>query len=278
MLDILRDYLTEAAGPEVTQMISDAHEQFDRFGMDNYDEGFAELLMVDDETDTGNTITGIINLTRELLDGLLHQHGVRLVQDTTIRLRTDVVRALQDIPDYSDKQALIAIVQTPGDACERFSEVLALVTKYTPEGILPNLEFVSHMLIQKILDTVNEDLLQAQDDADRIWRAARILKFKNFMDANHQTESAIQQLVYRGVDAGFPFKMYLNIIEYEFEGTDPDLAAINLIGMALLSTDGYENPMGCIEPHLEHMISDPMNVTKVAVAIRNKLVEFAQHE
>lgn len=278
MLDILDQYLKDTASPEIYADIDEAHNVFDRLGMDSYDDGYIELLMLDDQTDPGDTLTDVINLTRQILFGVLGQHGVRCLDDTPTTMLSKLVGALLDLPDYSQQEDLYSIAKRGLVAMEAFSEMSALVTEYQVEEILPNIDFVTNALIRKIADMASETKPDILEQDQTIFRQERMRSFRDFLDEHQLHGTPVQELIIQGVDAGYPFKLYVNYLGRVLEMLDADTCAQQLVAMALLSSDGYENPETVITPELELLIADPDKLTRVSVSVRNLTIKVAQYE
>lgn len=277
MLDILQQYLNDCASPEDAAALGAAQDIFDRFGLQTQDMGYEQIIILADDSDPGETLQSIVNLTSELQDSLLHQHGVRVYDQTPISVQTDILSALLQIPELEDKHDVISIAQQPYGAVEVLAELVQHVTQHTAEDLMTHLEFVSNQLIQSVANLASQNQIREDDEMERLNRNARIDRFGRFMDFCKLTESPIQQLIKQGVDAGFPFEMYVNLIGRDFEQMPVEEAAANLLGMALLSEDGYANPGAIIAEKLELLIADPEKLTKVSMAVREMLLRFA-HE
>jgi hypothetical protein len=281
MLDILRDYLVEATSPENVDLIEKAHEAFDRIGLQDYTPGFEQLLMINDESDEGDTLGGIMDLTRSLGDRILQQHAIRVLEECTIASRTEFIDALVDLQNASDHVPdILRIIGQEHSPEECFSELVALVGSNEAEHYLVDLEYVSQALIERIKETVEHMEFATTEEADqeREFREERITKFNNFMHFLLDPELAIADLVHKGIDAGYPFVLYTNLIGREFEGMDPVLAAQNLLAMAFYSGDGYGQPIQIIKQHLEELVSDVDVLTKIDIALNDNLVRFAAYE
>ncbi|BDD79877.1 hypothetical protein [Burkholderia phage FLC9] len=281
MLDILRDYLVEATTPENVDLIEKAHDAFDRIGLPDYTPGFEQLLMINDESDEGDTLGGIMDLTRSLADNILQQHAIRVMEDASIAVRTEFIDALVDLQNASDHVPdILRIVGQEHSPEELFSELVALVGTNEAEHYLVDLEYVSQALIDKIKERAEsmEFGTTEEDDQEREFREERIAKFNRFMHFLLDPELAIAGLVHKGIDAGYPFVLYTNLIGREFEGMDPVLAAQNLLGMAFYSGDGFGQPTQIIKQHLEDLVSDVDVITKIDIALNDNLVRFAAYE
>jgi hypothetical protein len=278
MLDILQQYLNECASPEDAAVLGAAQDVFDKMGLETQDMGYEQILILADNSDPGETLTSIYNLTRQLQDSLLHQHGVRVIDYCPIGIQTDMLNALLEIPELEDKHDVIAIAKQPLNALEVFAELVEKVTQHDAHNLLTHLDFVSQSLITQVAEIADQDQFKQDDEVERLAKQGRIAKFKLFMDFAQSKHSDIQKLVAQGVDAGFPFAMYVNLIGRDFEAMEIPEASINLLGMALLSEDGALNPQALISDRLELLIADPDRLTKVSMAIREMLLRFAQYE
>lgn len=236
--------------------------------------------MVDDETDPGNTVTSVVNLTRTLLQDVLHQHGITLQPHVSLRTHTAVIKGVLDLQDYEGIDDILKTAQRPGDPVERFCELLALVSPHPVEFYLPDIEFVSQMLLQRVIENAEQEQLRAIDEEDRVFRAGLIARFRNFVNfcKRHGNPTPIQQLVHDGVDAGYPFELYIGLIGRDFEEMPIEDAIETLLGMAMLSSDGHHDPEAVIAARLETLVSDADIVMKISVGVRNKLLEFVQNE
>lgn len=278
MLDILQQYLNECASPEDAAALANAQDIFDRLGLQTQDMGFEQILILADNTDPGQTLTDIYHLTHQLQDSLLHQHGIRVSDDCPVAVQTDILTALLDIPELEDKHTVISIAKQPLNALEVLAELVEKVTQHSAEDILNRLEFVSQSLITRVAELADQDQVHEADEVEQVSRQLRINKFRLWMDFCKQTQSAVQQLVQQGVDAGFPFAMYVSLIGRDFEAMPEEEAAINLVGMAFLSEDGANNPQALIQERLEFLIADPEKLTRVSMTIREMLLRFAHYE
>jgi hypothetical protein len=281
MLDILRDYLVEATSPENVDAIEKAHEAFDRIGLQDYTPGFEQLLMINDESDEGDTLGGIVDLTKKLGDQILQQHSIRVLDECTIATRTEFIDALVELQQAGDHVPdILKICAQQHSPEELFSELVALVGTHEAEHYLVDLEYVSQALIDRIKDVVEhmEFSTTEEDDSEREFREERIAKFNKFMHFILDPELAISKIAHQGIDAGYPFVLYANLVGRDFEGMDPIVVAQNLIGMAFYSGDGFGQPMQTIKEHIDALVSDVDAITRIDIAVSDLLVRFAAYE
>jgi hypothetical protein len=281
MLDILRDYLVEATSPENVDAIEKAHEAFDRIGLQDYNPGFEQLLMINDESDQGDTLGGIIDLTKSLANGILKQHSITVSDEATVSILTEFIDALVELQQASDHiPEILKICAQKHDPEELFSELVALVGSQEAEHYLVDLVYVSDALITRI-----EELAHAQEfgthneeDSEREFRETRITRFNRFMHFLMDPELAISKIAHMGIDAGYPYVVYANMIGREFEELDAESAAQNMLGMAFYSGDGFGNPQGVIKTEMDNLVSDVNKITQIDIAVSDLLVRFQAYE
>jgi hypothetical protein len=281
MLDILRDYLVEATSPENVDAIEKAHEAFDRIGLQDYNPGFEQLLMINDEADQGDTLGGIIDLTKSLANGILKQHSITVSDEATVSILTEFIDALVELQQASDHiPEILKICAQKHDPEELFSELVALVGSQEAEHYLVDLVYVSDALITRI-----EELARAQEfgthneeDSEREFRETRITRFNRFMHFLTDPELAISKIAHMGIDAGYPYVVYANMIGREFEELDAESAAQNMLGMAFYSGDGFGNPQGVIKTEMDNLVSDVNKITQIDIAVSDLLVRFQAYE
>lgn len=281
MLDILRDYLVEATSPENVDSIEKAHDAFDRIGLQDYSPGFEQLLMTNDESDQGDTLGGIIDLTKQIANGILQQHSIRVSDEASISTLTEFIDALMELQQASDHiPEILKICAQQHDPEELFAELVALVGTHEAEQYLPELEYVAQSLIQRINDLAiaQEFGTNNEDEAERTFREERIARFNRFMHFLTDPELAIAKIAHSGIDAGYPYVVYANMLGREFEEFDALTAAQNMLGMAFYSGDGFGTPLSVIKGEMENLVADVNKVTQIDIAVSDLLVRFQAYE
>jgi hypothetical protein len=282
MLDILQSYLNDASSPEFTQMIREAHEALDLFGIEHYQDDFVELLMLDDAVDQGETVQNIYDTTRNWLLDVLKLLGVTPADDTPEDARvehlTRILTGIHAIETSEDPAKLIERAKLEYPPEELLAELLAVVTPISPEEWLIDIHVVSQMLIQKIIENASQALsLKDNDDESVDHRVKYIQEYKDFkatVQAKGLKATMLMDEYFRtGMDVGYPIVVYLNLAGQTIGTLEPVDCAVNLISMALVSTDGHETPREAIHAHLEHYINDLDVLTKVDIAVSQILLQ-----
>lgn len=268
MLDILRDYLTEAATPELREALEDAHAVFDRIDLPDYQRDFEAVLMMDGSNDQGMTLTAVTELTRIFLVDLIRKHEIVPAQDASIPMLTTILTGILDIQDYDNHYDILNVIAMESNPQETLAELLALVTAKTVEDFISDLEDVNFVVINRIRDMALAKDIPPPSEEEQAEQRAYIEKLQRFRGYLINAPLITVKMLESGLDTGFPFLTYVGLIGREFEEWPVDKIAHELMAMALISNDGTNNPTEIIQAHLENYIADMNKLTKVHIKLR----------
>lgn len=267
MLDVLEMYLDTAVTPELKDTLVESHKTFERMGLPNYEPGFEELLMLDSNTDSGGTVESIVDLTKSLLHQILLQHEVILNEDTTLTSLNNFTNAILDIAEYDNKTALHDTASLEGSAEEVFAEIVGLVVPVNTDQLLCDIHHIGPAIIQRIKEMA-EPHLTPEIDPDEINAHQKYVElFQRFLKVAATEELSVVAMLKNGVSVGYPFSLYISILGRELEVMSHARAARELLGMALISSDGTDKPQQVIKANIDQCISSLDNITKVDIEI-----------
>jgi hypothetical protein len=273
MIDILRDYLAGAASPEFTQTIEEAHDALDALQLPDYSDDFVEILMTDDATDQGQTVQRIYDTTRDILVTLLKAMGVEPNDEARVSHLTTLLSGLHAVESYQDPHIILQHCALGLHPEELLAEILSVITSHAAEELLVDIHGVSQRTIQKIIEIMNErvELEEPEDHAPA--RQKYLDAYRQFKDHIGGLDLVLDHYIASGMDFGYPFMIYANLVGRAFEGMPVQNIAANLVSMAIVSTDGYENPRSVIKAHIENFINDLDILTKADIAIGDMLLK-----
>lgn len=280
MLDILRQHLAQSSTAEMLAMVEAAHHTFERIELQNYEQGFEELLLIDEAEVSGGADlnVSILELTCELLRQILREHGVVCTPEAPCQVLTDLVNALLDLPSYSDTATLQATARFDGEASEAFAEVVALLTEYAPEDLMVHLESVDFYLIKRIREIsqreLSEEELERQSQRSRQYaqKLARGVR-STVLSEQLETLAAIRQ----GLPLGMPFSVYIQRFGHQLQQWTSERSAQELLAMAFASRDGLNNPRGVVEECLPKYVPISDRVVDIEVHLGDKLLRLEQY-
>ncbi|WP_233874715.1 hypothetical protein [Paraburkholderia adhaesiva] len=272
MIDIMRDYLAQATSPEFTQMIGEAHAVFDAFGVEDYADIFVQILMMDDVVDRGQSVQDVYDATRDLQVGLLRALGVTVSNEARVDELTGLLRGLKAVETFDDPHAILRHCELELHPEELFAEVLGLTTGIPAEALVIELHAVDQAVIQRIIE-VAMTRIEEQAPVDRQEKVPYIEAWKRFTELADTPPVLLARFFADGLDVGYPFMLYVNMIGPEIETLPPGTIAADLVAMALISRDGNANPRGVIAEHIDTLLRDLSLITKVTVAANDLLVK-----
>ncbi len=285
MLDILQSTLNATNSPEYVEMIREAHASLDLFINDDYQGDFVQLLMLDDSVDQGETSNNVYETTRNYQLQVLKQLGIEADPETRVENLTRLLTGIHDVERNDDPAKILERAALELHPPELLAEILACCTSTPPEEWLIDLHDVSQRTIVKIVE------LASQANAIRVGgievedvRAPYVKSFKDFkaslrfkdgkMAGTTPVVMFMDRYFNEGMDVGYPFVLYMNLAGEAFGALEDLECAANLIGAALVSSDGHENPRAVIEAHLENYIQDLDKITRVQIAVGDMLLRY----
>jgi hypothetical protein len=272
MIEILRDYLAQAASPGFMQVIEEAHAVLDEFGVEDYSDIFVQILMMDDVVDSGQTVQDVYDATHDLQMGLLRALGVTVTDDVRMEQLTIMLRGLKAIESFHDPNAILRHCELESHPEELLADVLGLTTGTPAEELLIDIHGVDQPTIQRIIEVA---VLRAEDmtpDDARADRTPYIEAWKRFRAHALAQPVLLERFLADGLDVGYPFTLYVNMIGPELETLPVQAIAANLVSMALVSSDGNSNPRSVISAHTDALLHDLDLVTKVTLAANDLLL------
>lgn len=274
MLDILDDYLSDAASPELKESIRAAHELFDRYGLETYEQGFEEILLTDDQVDTGKTLHDIYDLTRSLQFKILEEHQLVIDEDAPPSILNVFLDGLKRLENYDNPDAVYGILTQPNDTAELIADCVALVTGQDATRLHRYVMNCGQALLQAIVRQLDQTHF-AQSDEEIVSKRERVERYKRFITVADIKQLKVAYLLEHGMDVGHPLMVYLNIIGNDFEEMEAKYIANELVAMCMISSDASDNPRAAITAHLEQYVSDMDKITKIDVAVGDLLLKLA---
>lgn len=279
MLDILSQHLAQTSTPEFFASIASAFQTFERVGLENYENGFEELLMTDDldVVQGASTTEAVLELTCELLRRVLGDHGVVATPEATCTQLNDLVNALLDLQTYSDFETITATASLDGEPNEVFAELVALVTPHQPQEVMVWLQDVSYFLLKRIRELAKRDPspAEAAEQAERVAMHRGLLE-KAVACAALSNQLDVTNAVRQGLSLGLPFFVYIQRFGYQLQFYSADRAGQELLAMAYASRDGWANPSGMVHEHVERYVSNMDTLTAIDVDVTNRLLKINQ--
>jgi hypothetical protein len=276
MLDIMKQFLAGNATPALQDAIKDAYTILERCNAGDIDFSFEDMLMIDDIVDAGTTIGKMTHFITDLQHGILGTFGVEVDAELTIADLTMFIRAILDIEDYEDSEALVRITMGELRPDESFAEIVALMSHHNADELLYKIERVDASLIRRIQDVASATDDELVTDEERLQRSKYVHMLRRFCHYINSRQLTVVDMIRDGIAVGYPFSVYADQIGRAFEGIVPEHVAKEMIAMALVSSDGINNPTSTIKAHLENYVADLNTITKIDIEVKRLLQGFSR--
>jgi len=277
MLDMHSKFLTDATTAEMKVVIDKAYAILSVMGNSGLDDSLEEIIMLDSISDTGETVTRITNMLRDMQDTLLVQHEVYVVDGTPLDVTTSLLEGLLALPEYEDMATVYRIATLDQDPVEGFCQAMQLVTPYAADNLVMSLESVGGSLLRRMREIAGTREEEMLSEEERIERASHISKINQFCRYTRSRHYRMIDMLQDGWSVGYPFTVYADDVGREFEGVVPEQIAKEMILMAFASSDGAVNPRAVIKPNMERYIASMNVMTRVDIEV-NKLLQGFEHE
>lgn len=273
MLTLLSDYLDMAGTPEEKIQIEHAFAIFEKIELEDYEEGFKEIVMCEDMVDAGDTLNGIVQLTKALQHQILHDHAVYLSEDCSVEMLTNVIAGILDLQQSEEFVHIKETASKDAPVNEVFCELMQLVTKYSVEELLPHMDRVSPMFFTKVKEmNVSDDL---EDDVIAMERVKLLHRFRLYdIWLPDGAPAGVRNMIKRGVDVGMPYTVYAGVVGSGFEQMEPDVIAEEMYGMAIISIDGNSSPGEIIKENMERYIANADTITAIMARVNQIVTGF----
>ena len=262
--------LINTAAPYLKDMLISAFKAFDRINLENYQDGYLDIISMVDNEEINVIIDNVRLHTLILQSNLLKAHGIVLIEDVTIEVQTLFINAILDIQDYDDLPTLQKIVTLDLNSNEILAELVSLVTHKNSTELLMDIYSVSDGLITKVKSFFNDvednNIEYTQDDQKYI------LAFNKFIELINTNDLEVTNLLTNGVDVGYPFTTYLSMIGDYLINKNPLEIARELLAAAYISSDGINNPLSVINSNIDNYIVDIDEVTAIQIKVTELLL------
>ena len=277
----LENFITQVRKDNTIDLIQDAVKVFEKYNLATYLDNYAAVLFDNDLKTDEENVKSIVAQTDLLLNYLLEQQGIFTNEEIPLYQLIELCNAVFDITDYEDKTQLFRLIETYDSPSELLAELVALVSNLKPELVLSfNLtvsENLPHTLKAILSEPVDTEGLVDSQTLTEIKK--RYLAFKNMIGKAIYSDNYLSE----ATSIGLPFSVYLSLYQQdstklseEFIDPIPNLIALDLVGMALLSNDGYNNPLMTIKGQINSLYAEIEKTTKLIISVSNIVQQYSK--
>lgn len=278
MFDKLENLLQQWLSIERRELILNAFQTLHDMGHEAAWAEVSQYLEYATDAPLAMIIDTIETVLQVGLDCVLSAHAITV--DGPIAVKTTIVQALMTLQNYDDPVMIIAITEDSTDSINTMANLLELVTGESWVNYIDHLCIVSPTLITLIHDKYcpsAEDLVDTPDDV--VKDTVQMARLRTFMAAhpNALVASAITEDM-RAV--GVPLQILLTDYRLRLavlEPKAPDAAAMELMGLCLLSDIPSNDIARGVRDAIELIYTDINFITQVDVAVERYITEVLRN-
>lgn len=285
MLDSLSQYLKSSTTPEFQAAVEEAFEMFERYGLENQDIGFEEILMVANDEGESDVTIRISKLVQELQDHILTQMQIRLVEEASISDANMILRALKDLETTELNDHIVDICREVNDPVEALAEVINRITGREVERVIVVLEEVSRAVIAKIGEVASKYVLEHREVIDVSRNEELMKKFTLYREAMDNQRLFIYDMLMAGVPLNQPYEIYHGKIMTSIQASEEFAAmparlqqiktAVQLCAGLIIASDTQQGQFrAVVQKQLERTFSDIDMITPIYKEIDSIMVKF----
>ena len=214
------------------------------------------------------------------LDCVLSAHAITV--DGPIAVKTTIIRALLALQNYDDPVMIVSITEDSTDPINTMANLLELVTGESWVNYIDHLCIVSPTLITMIHDKYSasaESLVDMPDDTDAVRDTVQLARLRAFMVAHPNalvTTAVTDDMRAIGVSLQIlltDYKLRLAVLEPKA----PDVAAMELMGLCLLSDIPSKDIARGVRDAIELVYTDINFITQVDIAVERYITEVLRN-
>lgn len=287
MIDSALDNLLEVTlTPERYKLYIDVISYLESIEYDTIQDellNFAFMSIADDEKVPKPESTVADEIHGHLMQCIITQlriTGIEVVEDVVLKDIYDLAVGIKHIPSHEDMGSIIASCSTDDGPIDQLAEVLHLVTTIPTVHWTMVIDSVSDQLIKKIQQFSSTVINSEYEEVERMEDYLQKLRvYKEYTD-KLERELLCYALVETNI-IGREFETYINsgILTDYFEGNQMDLLALEIYGVALMSSDARNDPPAAIRTIIEKYLSDSVRIVKLnaeVAVVNGNFVKFFQ--
>lgn len=267
-------FLRTIATPEYRALVQESLQAFDNFMYSDHVSPMLNAVLVDDTANHESVLDTVNSLLFEHLDIILRVHHITVQEDTPLYTQLKLVQAIYLMQAWLDQEGMIALASSDASAEERFAAIVQLTTGFSEERVLDILEEVDDGLLKRLVQVLAGDTpsdASGEDVSVSDEQLQKLRVYRNFTGSNKLLAFRLIRLGYR---VGYEFDRYLTKALPTLDGLTDQQLTDELLGIILLSSDGWSQPVQCWRDKTQALMIDIGERAKVDVLMMKTVTDF----
>jgi hypothetical protein len=277
MLSILEDHLLLTEPPAMMELYLRAHNLFDLYDLENYQDGFDAIMMVNTSGVSMANNDAIRFLTMQNLKTIMVEHGIRLSDEAPMLAYVQCLEFIRQIENTEFlQQCRDTLLNEEMDNIEKWALLIELTTGVEVETTIEHLEEVTDAVIKATLVYFTKreafETVAVTADPNYARMCSELALFSRTVGGSMMR--CHQHLFEESGITGMPFSYYWGIYNTYFLSLAHEDLIYECIGFAIISADGLDNPQKTIMHTLQEVIGDIEELTKIQIILSQTLVKY----
>lgn len=267
----LRNFICMSASAEVIEVFDQGIVVLDKYEVPDYMNLFDTTIGQNTERSDQDVLDQLTATLDSIVSYILTMQGVELIEDTSLSKKIVFAEGIFDLGYYEDQAIILNTFETDETMSEKVCTLLALVTVYQIEELLPYVESIQEGFAEGFKERMQlkiEALGKTAEDVKK--QIAAYIKFKSFLgDRPIYADKYFKQIGSIGLAYEEYVKLYVMDHNDKLSIMSPSVVAEDLVALTALSLDGVDTPLIAAKANISLLYSDISSLTKLDMAITN---------
>lgn len=276
MLPEIKFFIDSYCIEDNKSIVETSFDLLDELEITDYINDYNDLFMVESDIEVTELLPTFMSIINKQITELLTLHGIITNEEATLDCKNKILEGILMLPDYSDKLALLVILESQDDEMEKFCELLSHVSTLQSSDLFNKVDSVDTSLFTKLLSIVNASNSDnnTHEDEKNDLKVEIIKKLKSIKKVIGYDNAVGFTLVNNSIVLGASFDQYCNYAIKHFDTYTPDVVAKELFVLLTLSEEGFHNPLIVFRKYSQDLFSDLDRITKIDIELNKLIMQF----
>lgn len=253
-----------------------AFDLLDQFGVEEYQERFITLMMIESDIGTIELVDSFTLTINNLINELLKIHGIVFNDIFFLETKNKILEGILVLQDLESKDSILTILESSSDSVEKFCEIIVEVTDLNFMYVLSAVEEVNPIFITKLNDLLNTNIINISEEEmiNNDFSNKIITKLKNIKSFINYDKAVGFTLVNNNTVLGSNFTKYVTYAVKHFEHLTNEDIAKEVFVLLTMSDEGFEQPLITFRNYSQNLFSDLDKITKIDILLNKLIMQF----
>lgn len=277
---LIETYIHRTFHPETVDSIAHSFRLMDAFELQDYEQDFVELLMVEDMDLAQNVQDRFTTLLHIKLDKIIHAHLLLLNDAATLYEKNAIAEGFLNIQELEDYSNIIIVLEAGYDPEEKLAQILSQCCTLQPLAI----EILIERFDPATLDMLKTYIYNKEANDGKIMTSftelqKKIIKNLRTLKAFTAGKSCLGlMLMNAGMLIGQPLERYMPFVDDSMRNNDYDQLALDVFSLILLTDEGFNNPVITFRKRSGLLLDNIMQISRVDALVAQLSAAFETYK